>query len=167
MATAQIPVKTMLMAMIPGSSRLLYAGGKYPLPTITRPKMNTNSNGCKNVCRKSWTALRRATWASRASIAPKVFQFNRAHSFRCGAETGFPDWVQKCERRKVRRRKMPPHWRSPESETRRDPHTHPCQCRHLRALLVHQPVTASVAADPESDSQIEAATNIRPGSRPS
>src|SRR6266568_5439740 len=160
MATAQIPVKTMLMAMIPGSSRLLYAGGKYPLPTITRPKMNTNSNGCKNVCRKSWTALRRATCASRASIAPKVFQFNRANSFRCGAETGFPDWVRKCEHPKVRRRKMQPHWRSLESASRHGPRTHLCQCRHLHALLVHQPVTASVAEDPESDSQTEAEANI-------
>ena len=53
MATAQIPVKTMLIAMMPGSSRLLYWGSMYPLPTMTRPKMKTNISGCRKVCRKS------------------------------------------------------------------------------------------------------------------
>ncbi len=43
MATAQTPVKVMLIAMMPGSRMLLYSPGIYPLPTITLPKMKTNS----------------------------------------------------------------------------------------------------------------------------
>ena len=60
-ATAHTPVKTMLMAMMPGSSRLLYASGIYPLPTITLPKMKTKSKGCRKVCIRSCIAFRRAT----------------------------------------------------------------------------------------------------------
>ena len=50
------------------------------------------------------SALRRATCASRASMAVKVFQFNRAGSFRCGAGKDFPGWARRCARHEARRR---------------------------------------------------------------
>jgi len=80
----------MMTAMMPWSSKLLYSGGIMPLPVITRPKISTNSSGTK---------LRRATRASRASIARKVFQFIPAGSFSYGAGTGFPDWAPRCAHR--------------------------------------------------------------------
>ena len=40
MATAQTPDMIMLMAMMPGSSMLLYLSGNMPAVVMTRPKTN-------------------------------------------------------------------------------------------------------------------------------
>ena len=67
----------MLMAMMPGSSSdFVLLAGMSPLVVITRPKTNTNIIGCSSVCSSSGTRLRRATCASRASIARKVLQIH-------------------------------------------------------------------------------------------
>src|SRR2546422_5053718 len=74
-ATAHVPVITMLSAMMPGSSSDLYCGDMRPLVVMTRPKTKTNIIGCSSVWNASVTALRRATCASRASIARNVVKF--------------------------------------------------------------------------------------------
>src|SRR6266852_1777765 len=118
MATAQTPVNTMLIAMMPGSSRLLYASGIYPLRTITRPKMKTNIRGCRKVCRSNTKKLRRATWASRASMAKKHFQFIPASSFPCGVETDSRGWAPKYGHLAGPRSRLRRGWQSRESVTR-------------------------------------------------
>ena len=75
MATAWMPDRNIESAMMPGSSRLLYCSGMYPLVVMTRPKMKTSSIGCSSVCRSSGRKLRRATRPSRPSSARKVLKF--------------------------------------------------------------------------------------------
>ncbi len=69
MATAWMPESTMLMAMMPGNSRVLYSGRMMPPVVMTRPKMKTNRSGCKRFCSSMGNRLRRATWPSRESMA--------------------------------------------------------------------------------------------------
>src|SRR3990172_9121205 len=116
-ATDQIPALTMLSAMMPGSSKLLYCGGMYPLSTITRPKIKTNISGCKKVCSKRGTKLWRATWASRVSMARNALRFIHANSFRCGAGKDFPDWARRCAHHTALRPQPRRDWRSPEPAT--------------------------------------------------
>src|SRR5437667_1658174 len=128
---------------------------------MTRQKIKTTSSGCKKVCRKSWIELRRATWASRASMALKVFQFNRASSFQCGAETSFPDWAQKCERQTAPRQWPPPDLQFQGLENHRGRRTYQRPCCHSYAPPAHQPVTAIAEADLGFDFRSEASVEIR------
>src|SRR2546429_2856628 len=50
----------------------------FPYTTLFRS--NTNISGWRNVWNSSATTLRRATWASRARIARKVFQRSEEHT---------------------------------------------------------------------------------------
>src|SRR5712692_1557612 len=160
MATAQTPVKTMLIAMIPGSSRLLYASGIYPLRTITRPKMKTNIRGCRKVCRSNTKKLRRATWASRASMAKKHFQFIPASSFPCGVETDSRGWAPKYAHLVDPRSRLRPEWQSRGSANRHGRRRDLRRCDRSRAPPGHPPEIEVAPASEESAGRIAAATEI-------
>src|SRR6266849_2053654 len=160
MATAHTPVKTMLIAMMPGSSRLLYASGIYPLRTITRPKMKTNIRGCRKVCRSNTKKLRRATWASRASMAKKHFQFIPANSFRCGVETDSRGWAPKYAHLVDPRSRLRPEWQSRELATRHDRRRDLRRSDRLHALPGRRPENEAPPADPGIAGRIAAAIEI-------
>src|SRR5215813_9861294 len=131
---------------------------------MTRPKMNTNIIGCKNVCSSNGIRFRRATWPSRASRAKKVFQFIRASSGPYDAKTNSPDWVLKCAHRTVPPMRLMQDSRSQKPTSRHGlhrylPHAHhPAHpwCEPLSRLLM----SPNAATTHVSASQSAAATRI-------
>src|SRR6476660_10353831 len=90
--------------------------------------------------------LRRATWASRASIAPKAFQFNRADSFRYGAGTGFRGWARKYGHQIIPRPQPSQQKPLPESAIRLYRRKHRRRWNSADGLRVLRRVLASVGS---------------------
>src|SRR5580658_11121944 len=93
-------------------------------------------------------------------MAKKVFQFNRASSFRYGAGKDSPGLARKYVRQKDRRLQTRQQPQLRQSANHRDRSKHPRLSNQQRELRSRPPKTASAPAIPPAYRQTSAATNI-------